>query len=86
MWLMRDRDAQMGICHGITAFKSKDKICFQNQLIPEVCTPLGILWKVISVSQKTQNAFDANATQFRLLKYYGQKVSWLIPHNHWIPL
>lgn len=35
---------------------------------------------------KMQNAFGANDTQFRTAKIYGQKVSWLIPHNHWIPL
>lgn len=49
---MCDWDTQMGICHRITALKCKDKICFQNQLITQVCTPLGFLWKVMSVSQK----------------------------------
>lgn len=51
----------MGICHRIIVFKCKDKICFQNQLVTEICIQLGFLWKSEGI-RKIQNAFDVNDT------------------------
>jgi len=63
----------MGICPRIIVIKCKDKICFQNQLVTEVCIQFGFLWKGALVLQKYKMPLVQMIPDSGLLKYMGKK-------------